>query len=96
MKKIFFLPALLALFFGIASCTKDDDTAEELAANAAAAASTTTSTDDTEPESAKEEDDDPEVEDSYTVTIVYDGTTATVSIPSNQRHRQQRGNHEYE
>ena len=83
MKKIFFLPALLALFFGIASCTKDDDTAEELAANAAAAASTTTSTDDTEPESAKEEDDDPEVEDSYTVTIVYDGTTATVSIPSN-------------
>lgn len=81
MKKFFFLPTLLALFFGVSSCTKDDITAEELAANAAASAATP-STD--EPVNVKEDDDDPEIiEDSYTVSVVYNGNMATVTIPAN-------------
>ena len=77
---------MLALFFGISSCTKDDDTAEELAANAAYTASSTsssTSSDDTTVTGTDDDDDPEDVEDSYTVTIAYADNTATVTIPSN-------------
>lgn len=76
MKKQFLFPLLAAALLTTVACSEDDPTPETTTTNE-------TSTNTTDVGTDADAADNEQIEDSYTVTVVYSGSTATVTIPSN-------------
>ena len=80
MKKMFLLPVLLIGLLATYSCSEDDPVTELTDESGTEIESTDTPTD---VGTDADEGDAEEIEDSYTISIVYSGTTAAVTIPAN-------------